>query len=144
LEHTPIERTEVPHWLELGPERLANEFVDFVSTNKILSPLMVEAPLPSAARYEANYPSEAAAPSSQFRLEGGLLGRTLLHHPELPSWQHTEILSNTTVRAVVDAAGWVFSATLVARSGLPAADEYAAGSGGECAFRAITKSAGSE
>jgi hypothetical protein len=125
LQHTPVERTEVPHWLELNPDRLAYQFVDFVSTNKLPAVLMVDVPLPSAARYEANYPPETVAPMSQIRLEGGLVRRTLLHRSELPSWPHTEILSNTTVRAIVDAAGWVFSATLVARSGLPAADEYA-------------------
>ena len=126
MQHTPIERTEAPHWLDLKSERLGREFVNFVATNKIPVVLMVDTPLPSALRIEANYPSEAVAPISQFQLQGGLARRKLLHYPELPSWPHSELLSNTTIRAVVDAAGWVFSATLVTRSGLPAADDYAA------------------
>jgi len=125
LQPTAIERTEVPQWLELNPARLANEFVEFVSTNQISPVLMVDAPLPAADRYKANYPFEAVAPLSRFHLAGGLARRTLLYVPDLPPWSHSEILSNTIVRAVVDAAGWNFSATLVARSGLPAADEYA-------------------
>ena len=125
LQPTAFERTEVPQWLGLNPARLANEFVEFVSTNQISPVLMVDAPLPAATRYEANYPSEAVAPLSRFHLAGGLARRTLLYVPHLPPWPHSEILSNTIVRAVVDAAGWNFSATLVGRSGLPAADEYA-------------------
>jgi hypothetical protein len=126
LQHNPVERVEVPKWLDLDFKTLGHEFVDFVSTNQVPAGLMIDLPVPSIAPYEKiSIISDAVAPLSRFYVEGALAGRTLLNPPRLPSWPHTEILSNTTVRALVDAAGWNCSATLVSRSGLPAADEYA-------------------
>ena len=58
-------------------------------------------------------------------MEGPLAGRPLLSGPDLPSWPHSELLSNTVVQAVVDPMGWTFSASVAGRSGLVAADEYA-------------------
>lgn len=129
LDHTPVERVEPPEWLELDAARLGDEFLQLVASNTIAPRLLVDAPLPAVVRYEGNYPGDTLAPASRLRIEGPLAARPLAAplggSAELPSWPHSEMLSNTVVRAVVDAAGWTFSALIASRSGLAAADEHA-------------------
>lgn len=125
LEHTPTERTESPEWLQINPARLTGEFFSYLSTNTISPPLLVDAPLPPVLRYEPNYSSEPVAPVSRLRIDGNLAHRPPALPFELRSWAHSEILSNTTVRAVVDSAGYTFQASIVSRSGLAAADDFA-------------------
>lgn len=128
LQHSPMERSETPEWLALGSSNLGGSFMAYLSSNQIRPPLLVDEPLPPALRYNLNYPGEPLAPTSRVRLEGELAKRELTGPAtfnDLPSWQSLEIVSNTTVRAVVDANGYTFSATLISRSGLPAADDYA-------------------
>ena len=60
------------------------------------------------------------------RVEGELAGRRLLKPIELPSWPHTEILTNSIVQIIVDADGWTISpGALLSGSGLNEADQYA-------------------
>jgi len=140
MQNTTLERTESPRWLELDRSKLARDFVQYVSSNQLPSVLMVDAPVPSTGPFTPAFRSDAVAQASRFQIVGVLASRTLLNPPELPSWSHTEILSNTVIRAVVDDAGWNFSATLVTRSGLPAADEYAIRLVQSARFRPLPKS----
>ena len=125
LEPDPVDRALPPEWLGLPPETLGGELARYLSTNALAPPLMVDAPLPPVLRYETSLVGEPVAPVSRLRVEGDLKGRTFLSAVELPSWPHTEMVSNTIVRAAVDATGLTFSATVLSRSGLPAADAYA-------------------
>ena len=97
----------------------------FLATNAITPPLLVDKPLPPVQRFEPNFPGETVPQQSRIRIQGALARRELLSRLQPPSWPHSEILSNTTVQLVVDASGQPFSATLLSRSGLAAADESA-------------------
>jgi hypothetical protein len=125
LEYEPVEWVEPSHWLPLDSNALSSTFFRFVSTNIISPPLIVDKPLPPLPRYEPNFPNEPLPAQSRLRLEGNLAARALLAPLELPSWPHTDMLSNTTVQAIVDAAGFTFSAVLLSGSGLKEADLHA-------------------
>ncbi len=119
------DRAVTPEWLRLSPAALGGELGHFLATNAISPPLLVDEPLPQVLRYETSLAAEPVAPVSRLRVEGELARRVSSESVQLPSWTHTEIVSNTVVRAAVDAAGRTFSAVLLSRSGLTAADDYA-------------------
>jgi len=125
LEPDPADRALPPEWLGLSSGSLGGELTRYLSTNTITPPLLVDAPLPPVLRYENSFVREPVSPVSRLRVNGELDGRAILSAIDLPSWTHTEIISNTVIRAVVDAAGQTFSAAVLSRSGLPAADAYA-------------------
>jgi hypothetical protein len=62
---------------------------------------------------------------SSFSIEGALADRPLLSQFALHSWPATEILTNTVVQIAVDAAGRVFSASLLVKSASPDANAAA-------------------
>lgn len=63
--------------------------------------------------------------NSVLRVEGELAQRRRLATPDLPSWEHNDVLLPSVVQVLVDEQGTVLSATLLTRSGLAAADERA-------------------
>jgi len=125
LEYQPAEWVEPPHWLPLDSNGLSSTFSRFVATNRISPPLIADKPLPPLPRYEPNFPNEPLPTQSRLRIEGDLARRPLLAPIEPPSWPHTEMLSNTTIQASVDAAGFTFSAVLLVGGGLKEADAHA-------------------
>jgi hypothetical protein len=135
LEHAPTERAESPEWLRLRPAALGEEFFQYLATNTLTPPLLVDEPLPPVLRTQGSYPSEPVAFVSRLRIEGDLAQRGWLGPLDLPSWAHSEIVSNTVIRVAADAAGETFSATIVERSGLRAADDYASQVAAQARFR---------
>jgi TonB family protein len=120
----PPEWSEAPRWLSLDPETLGAVFTEFIETNRSEPPSRMRQPLPELAR-----PAVSMAPDgprkSVLRREGALTNRRLLTEPDLPSWPHTDLLTNTIVQVEVNAAGKPVSLTLLTSSGLPAADRRA-------------------
>lgn len=139
LEYQPAEWEEPPHWLPLDSNALSSTFSQFVRTNTISPPLIADKPLPPLPRYEPNFPNEPLPAQSRLRLDGDLATRRLLAPLELPSWPHTEMLSNTTVQAAVDAAGFTFSAVLLDASGLKEADLQALKLASAARFRPLPR-----
>jgi hypothetical protein len=117
--------TEPPRWLPLEEHALGQTFSQFVSTNRVPPPLIADKPLPPLLRYEPNFPSDPLPQKSRLRLEGDLANRPLLAPLEIKSWPYSDILSNTTVEAVVDADGFTVSTRPLTGSGLPEVDLYA-------------------
>jgi hypothetical protein len=140
LEYQPAEWVEPPHWLPLDSNALSSTFSRFVRSNTISPPLIADKPLPPLPRYEPNFPNESLPAQSRLRLEADLAARALLTPLELPSWPHTEMLSNTTVQATVDAAGFTFSAVLLDGSGLKEADLHALKLASAARFRPLPRS----
>ena len=139
LEYRPAEWVEPPHWLPLDNNALSSTFSQFVRTNLISPPLIADKPLPPLLRYEPNFPNEPLPAQSRLRLEGDLATRPLLAPLELQSWANSEILSNTTVQAAVDAAGFTFSAVLLDGSGLKEADIHALKLASAARFRPLPR-----
>jgi TonB family protein len=128
--------TEEPRWLPLPLEQLGGAFARFMKTNAFGSGAAqaedeAELTLPEMP------PMPVLREQSTFQLAGGLAGRRLITPIELPSWQHTDILTNTVVRLVVDAAGQTISATLLKRSGYDEADRHALKQASGARFEAL-------
>jgi hypothetical protein len=140
LEYQPAEWVEPPQWLSLDTNALGSIFSGFIKTTLISPPLIADKPLPPLPRYEPNFPNEPLPSQSRLRLEGDLARRPLLAPLELQSWPHSEILSNTVVQAVVDAAGFTFSAVLLSESGLKEADAQALKLASAARFRPLPRS----
>lgn len=122
VEFAPFRWSEGPRFLALPVAQLGAMFLQFMQTNTFARFEWETLPEP-----ELNLPLLAplfTPPTrSELLVRGDLAGRRLLNLPDLPSWPAADLLTNSVVRAQVDAAGHVLSFTLVAPgSGLKAAD----------------------
>ena len=114
LAFQPADWTEPPRVLALAAARLGTQFEEFVKANTAphLDTLATLEPLRLTP---SSFPvATPPAPQSALRLGGGLAGRRLLATPELQARESTEILSNSVVQVLVDAAGRVISVVLLA------------------------------
>ena len=125
LDYQPSGWSEPPRWLALGTEMLGRTFAQFIATNQPPPFAIADQPLPPLPRSEPNFPNDPLAPETQLRLEGTLALRPLAAPLELRAWAHSDLLSNTTVRAMVSADGFTQSTVLVGGCGLREADEFA-------------------
>ncbi|MGI8964999.1 MAG: energy transducer TonB family protein, partial [Limisphaerales bacterium] len=119
------ELTEAPHWLRLDVEELGETFTRFTQTGGP-TVFQVADKLPaSASALKLFAASDPGKTQSLFRAEGDLKRRTLLSAPQLVSWPHPELLSDSVVQTAVGESGEIISARLLERSGLSAADQKA-------------------
>jgi hypothetical protein len=124
-EFKPTDWTEAPQWLRLQTAELGNSLNDFIVSNTI-APLLVanmpppSSPVPQSPRVEVPLETE-----SELVIEGELVGWTVQTPLPLPSWRHTDLLTNTVVHAVVNRSGQTVATALIAGSGLAEADDYA-------------------
>ena len=113
-----------PGWLELPVADLGQAFQQFIQTNsfntfEVLPQLQPELTWPTLTKTRG-LPQE-----SGFRVTGDLAGRRMLTMPVLPPQPNPELLTNSVVQLVVDAAGVPVSLTLLVGSGKKEADQYA-------------------
>ena len=139
LEYQPAESVEPPHWLPLDNAALSSTFSQFVRTNAVSPMTIADKPLPPLPSFDPRFPNEPLPAQSQLRLEGDLAVRPLLAPLDLKSWAHSEILSNTTVQAAVDATGYTFSPVLLGGSGLKEADLHALMLAANARFRPLPR-----
>lgn len=120
----PFVWSNPPGWLELPLADLGEAFQRFIETNAFDAIHI----LPHS-ELELTWPERAETvhlpQASRFRLSGDLAQRRLLTVPRLRSWPSPELLTNSVVQLVVDAAGLPISLTLLAGSGSKDADHYA-------------------
>lgn len=138
LEYQPGEWSDPPHWVELESRTLGAAFSRFVADSSVGPPLVADRPLPPLQRYEPNFPNEQIPPQSRLRIEGPLAGRQLLIVPVLPSWAHSELISNCVVRVAVSQDGCTFSPVLLKESGHLEADLKALKIANELRFQPVT------
>lgn len=125
IEFQPRRWSEPLAWLEVDQRELGGDFTRFVATNAIPPPLTANKSLPPLLRYEPNFQNAPIPQVSRLRIEGELASRSLLAPLQLRSWPNSEVLSNTTVRAAVDADGFTHSAIILVESGSKEADQHA-------------------
>ncbi|MEW6156230.1 MAG: energy transducer TonB [Verrucomicrobiota bacterium] len=115
---------EPPHWTE--PPKLLSA----ASMPTSLDRLVAETSMQSASLFES-LPSNLETPrvkNDRRRLESAIRSRNLpafAVQPTVPVWPGSEILTNSVVRVMVNAAGYVFSTVLVTSSGSREADQKA-------------------
>lgn len=122
VEFSQFRWTEGPRFLALPVAQLGAAFLQFMQTNIVARFEWETLPEP-----ELNLPPPAPLymppTRSELQVRGDLASRRLLNPPDLPSWPAADLLTNSVVRAQVDAAGHLLSFTLVAPgSGLKTAD----------------------
>ena len=140
-DYAPPPRLEAPRWLALDENALGQTFSEFVASNQPPAPLTSDRPLPPLGRYEPNFPVDPPPQNSQVRIEGDLAQRPLLTPLAIKSWPHSEMLSNTTVQAVVDAEGFPVTVRLLTESGLRAADLHALELAADARFTPLSRAA---
>jgi len=123
FEQPSAEWSEPPRWLGLDVARLGEPLQPGPEGRRPAVQRMVEKP-PVTAPVAALLPEQSIT-NSTLRLEGDVADRQLLTAPELPGWPHEDVLLPSVVQVLVNEDGAVVSATLLAASGLPAADERA-------------------
>lgn len=125
IEFRQLDWSEPTNWLGLSLEQLGTSFKAGIETGSSSSLLAVSLPEPRVARPEGE-PLAAPKLHSAWRLEGALSARRLLQRLELPSWPHTELLTNSVVQLVIDAQGRPCSLPiLLTSSGHKEADDLA-------------------
>lgn len=112
VEFAPFKWTEPPRFLTLPVEEPGATFLQFMQTNTFARFELDTLPPPELVLPE--FPPLFTPPArSELRVLGGLAQRRLLNPPELPSVPAGDLLTNSVVRVQVDAAGNIFSPTLV-------------------------------
>ncbi len=124
-EFQSFEWSAPPRWLQLPLNQLGVTFNEFIQTNNLGF-----LPSPPQPEPELTVPESAPVTLSRQRSElllvGDLARRRFLAPPKLPSFRHTDILTNSVVQVEVDAQGKAVSFTLIPPgSGSTEADQYA-------------------
>jgi hypothetical protein len=132
-----FEWTEDLSWLPLPIELLGNISADTADTNQpeLLTTLPLFEPEPSATEpvFAASFRQK-----SEFHLSDGLQQRRLKTVPDLPSWPHSDFLTNTIVKLFINADGVPISApVLLSSSRLKAADDFALAQASAARFEPI-------
>jgi hypothetical protein len=131
--------TEPPRWLALDERHLGQAFAAFVATNTSPPLLIADKPLPRLTVSAVYPPADPPSTQSVLRLEDDLARRPLVAPRPLPSWPHTDVLTNSIVQLLVDAEGRTLSAVLLAASGLSDADNYALKLAGGARFQPLRR-----
>jgi len=108
----PFRWAEPPRWLALPVEQLGDTLLRFVQTNTFTRIEFETLPAPDLALPAVRLEIAPATPSVA-RVAGGLAQRRWLNPVELPSWPSADLLTNSLVQVLVDAAGNVVSHTLL-------------------------------
>ena len=94
---------------------------------------------PSSESLGLYVPPEAPETNSLLVLSGELAGRGLENPPSLPAWPAADLITNSTIRLSVNAAGTVLSAALIGQSGQADADTAALELARKLRFRPSSK-----
>lgn len=119
------EWSEPPQWLALDTNELGNSLHQFILSNTMPPLLIADHPLPRQRRDNVFVGNAPTAGRSEFQVEGELANWVLLEQFELPSWPHTDLLTNTVIHSLVDYYGHSIAAVLLAGCGLAEADAFA-------------------
>jgi hypothetical protein len=125
FDFAPFQWTEPPRFLGLPARQLGATFSRFMQTNAFARFEFETLPAPGLI-LPPYAPLFTPPIKSELRVLDDLAQRRLLNQPELPSQPFGDLLTNTVVRVQVDAAGNIFSPSLVPPgSGSKLADQRA-------------------
>ena len=131
--------SEEPHLLPLNTTEFGVAFNRFLATNDFNALQALASPSPELVLPKI-LPLVVSSGSSALRIEGELAQRRLLRPLVLPSWPHSDLLTNTVVQIIVDADGRPRSKALLSSSGYPAADQQALQQAGAARFNPLDES----
>ena len=120
----PFVWSEPSQWLRPPVEQLGGVFHSFLATNQVIA-----SEAPAEIEPELRFPEIPAAAGftsgTTFQILGDLDESELLTPFALNSWTNADLLTNSVVQALVNAAGQPISVTLLANSGSSEADRFA-------------------
>lgn len=123
LEHTLADWKDREHWLSPGDKKYGATFNGYVRQNAMTPD---GAPAMPAPQLDAVNPANPELlEKSRLVVLGDLKQRKLLATPRLPVWPSPDILGSTVLQVVVNGDGETVSITLLAGTGLAAADQKA-------------------
>lgn len=122
LEYRPFEYREEPRWFRLDASKLGSALTIFHGTADP-GPTLMSRPQPQP--YIPAQETSILPAKSTWVIDGPLASRRLLNPFVLPSWPHTDLLTNTVIQAIVQPNGTLFSPSLLVSSGLKTADDAA-------------------
>jgi hypothetical protein len=111
--------------LPLPAEKLGASFRELLVDLRAAPPPVAEKIPPQISALELPAETAPLPAASTLRVEGAVAGRAPAAPADLPAWPIADVLRASEVRVLVDAAGRVVSAVLLAASGLSDADQKA-------------------
>lgn len=123
--HPPLRYSEPPQFLALAARDLSGIATLLASEPDASAPPAPVRRGPAPTVVTEALGSTTLPGQSTYELTGELADRQLPTASALPALPAADVLAETTVQICVDAAGRLQSSTLLARSGLPAADGLA-------------------
>jgi hypothetical protein len=130
-----FELTEEPAWLALPIQQLGNAASPETNQPELLTTIASFEPEPTGP--EPVF-ATALRQKSDFRLGEGLEHRRLKTIIKLPSWPHSDFLTNTVVKLFINGDGLPISTpVLLWSSGLKAADDFALAQASAVRFESI-------
>ncbi len=139
MDYQPEDWSEPPRWLSVDTNQLGQGFAKFVNQSGPVTMLIADKPLPALVGIEPSLPPQSIPNRTEIRLEGNLSRRKLVAPLDFPSWEGTDLLTNSVLQLIVDAVGEVQSATLIGSCGLPKADNFALKLATSATFGPLTK-----
>ncbi|HEX4646722.1 MAG TPA: hypothetical protein VH598_14045 [Verrucomicrobiae bacterium] len=136
-ENPEMEWSEPPRFLEIQTGQMAGTFKQFTHTNLPRSLEIADLPEPSVDIVKLAPTLNLMPTQSILRIEGSLARRPMLAPLVLKSWPASDLLTHSEVRVAVDQDGYVNSAILLSRSGLPEADNKACELAKSARFQAL-------
>jgi hypothetical protein len=116
-----IDLAEPPRWLTQNVDQLGAAFAELVRTNPAPHHAFGDKPAPRLT--EITVPPVPLPVKSSLRIEGDLAGRELMTPLEVPSFPHTDLLTNTVVQISVGPSGFPFPPFVLTGSGSKTADQ---------------------
>jgi hypothetical protein len=116
VEFPAFERVDPQNWVALPEEELSTTFMRFMKTNSFAAFQMEAKPAPELTVPELTLEPEVATRST-LRIEGDLAQRRPFNATELPSRSSSDLITNSVVQALVNAAGEVVSVILLRPGG---------------------------
>jgi TonB family protein len=134
-----FEWSDEPRWLRVPLPQLGQAFSRFMQKSESVSAETLAETDPELRLSQIPVPT-VLRPQSTFYVQGELALRRLVSSPELPSWTHPDMLTNTVVRLVVNPEGQVVSAIVLKPSGFDEADKHALRQAKAARFESIVSS----
>ena len=121
---SPADWTEPLRWLKLSADNLGGNFREFLAANAAPEFQTIPSVEPAFTTPRLFAMPEPPA-QSVFQIDGNLAHRRLLAPPELRAWTNADLLTNSVVQLLVNAAGNPVSTVLLSGSGSTEADQFA-------------------
>jgi len=135
---------QAPQWLGLKAKALGGMFLQFAHSNSGSLHGLGFKTDPQTLPTESRTAPKPLRTESTLRAVGALAHRSVVSHPELPSWPAKDLLLPSRVRVVVDHRGFVTSSILQSGSGSIKADRFAVNEALQMRFAPVAHSSGAE